>query len=1377
MASSPSATAPDQQVMSPGALGQDKITSTMTIPKLIPRKPFRTYKLQMLAYLRQFKLDHVIEDIEEHKVISSQHDSSVFSILVQSLSNDGKEKSFGTDYLDLIASCDNSGRNAWKMLVDHFTKRSFVDSISLLKKLITSKFDPAGDLKRFISNFKTLASDVESTDSDLKLGNKLLSVILLMALPSEYDPVVSAIGTMNDLSIDAMISILLSHESRIKEQRKDMVYMTKLKPGSSSFKRSRDESDETGSKKIKGKFPSQYCDYCKCYGHGTKYCFKKKEAERNGSDKGAGKSFEKPKESVSLAINKIDSDYMSFCLDSGATSHMINTISMFASISYIESDVQTANVSSQIKSLGKGTVRLSVTVSKNHKNLSKELLLHNVLYVPNLSDNIISLGVLLKEGFELVTKNSTCQLAHSKSGTLIDVCTENNIFVLYAQPVAPERVLNTSTPNSKATLTRWHQRLGHPSLSKTHQIVEVYKLPLSKEEEVNNPLTVDSPCDSCVKGKHSRKLFPNSLTRANNIIELLHSDVVGPFEVPSYLGQRYRLTIICDKSRYEWNFCLKQRSEVGLILQKHILFLNNHFLTDNLSVKVVRSDNAKEYLSKNLLSFYESKGIMYQLSVRYSPQQNGVSERKNRTVVETARTLLIDSKLPKSCWNLALDAATYLVNRLPSKSLNGKSPHEVFFNKKPALSELKRFGCLAYYQVPSETRLKLDPKSSSGIFVGYPEHHKAYKIMNSDGSIIISRDVLFVESILGVDRLQLQLPSLSEREYDDNDYDPSNEGNEDELDDDIDDIVPVVPIKTRRQRYQDRMLQQNGHLVQISSVPYQAKGSVNLQELRRMQAELQNNDQVLLAKLDVPAAPSIPVPLSYQEALQSPQCSEWKEAILSELTSIEENQTWVLVDRPSNEQINVVSSKWVFTVKENIDGSIERFKARLVARGFSQKYGVDYFDTFSPVVNKETFRFMMTIASHFDYEIHTIDVSTAFLNGRLQEDIYMDIPEGYGTSGNMNGKVLKLIKSLYGLKQAPLAWYNELEAFLISLGFIKATGIDPCLFAMNDYNNVLYILVYVDDILLIASSVNIMERFKSQFSQRFKVRDLGEISSYLKLRIHRDRNNKKIMIDQEKYIDSLLHRFDMINCKDKNTPGLPNTRLKIGSTQLDNTIPYRECVGALIHIMTNSRPDIAFSVHEVCRYFDSYTQEHWQAVKRIMRYLKATKHYKFCIDGSRALQIIGFADSSFADDDSTGRRSTTGIVFKLGNSSISWASKKQTLVSTSTAESEYVALSTASNTAIWLRNLYCFILNTNVVHPVTLYSDNNACISIATTDSVTNANKHIELRFHIIKDRITRNLINVQYVSTDKQLADIMTKHLPSPKHQEFTKELGVLSG
>ncbi|KAI3655575.1 hypothetical protein MP638_007280, partial [Amoeboaphelidium occidentale] len=470
-----------------------------------------------------------------------------------------------------------------------------------------------------------------------------------------------------------------------------------------------------------------------------------------------------------------------------------------------------------------------------------------------------------------------------------------------------------------------------------------------------------------------------------------------------------------------------------------------------------------------------------------------------------------------------------------------------------------------------------------------------------------------------------------------------------------DDIVPIIPAKSRKQRYQERIIRKDGQPTQPLTLPYQAKGSVNLQELRKINNAQTEQDQILLTKSSTASVSSISIPLSYQEAIQSSHSAEWKDAILSELTSIEENHTWVLVDRPTDEQINIVSSKWVFTIKENNDGTIERFKARLVARGFSQKFGIDYFETFSPVINKETFRFLITVACHYDYEIHTMDVSTAFLNGTLQETIFMDIPEGYGTIMNTTGKVLKLIKSLYGLKQAPLAWYNELEAFLVSVGFIKATGIDPCLFMLRDDQDVLFVLVYVDDLLLVSSSMKIMDHFKSRLSSKFKVRDLGEVSSYLKLRIQRDRMNKIIMIDQEHYISSLLKKFDMYNCKDKNTPGLPSIRLSKGKEEMDSSIPYRECVGALIHIMTNSRPDIAFSVHEVCRYFSCYTQEHWKAVKRIMRYLKTTKSYKLIIDGSHDLLLSGYSDSSFADDDASGRKSTNGIVFKLGNSTVSWS--------------------------------------------------------------------------------------------------------------------------
>jgi hypothetical protein len=477
--------------------------------------------------------------------------------------------------------------------------------------------------------------------------------------------------------------------------------------------------------------------------------------------------------------------------------------------------------------------------------------------------------------------------------------------------------------------------------------------------------------------------------------------------------------------------------------------------------------------------------------------------------------------------------------------------------------------------------------------------------------------------------------------------------------------------------------------------------------------------------------------------------------------------------------VNIVSSKWVFNIKKNLDGSIDRFKARLVARGFSQKYGVDYFDTFSPVLNKETFRFLLCIAAHCDYSIQTMDVSTAFLNGSLDTDIFMEIPEGFDVAGVNSNKVLKLKKSLYGLKQAPLAWYKELETFLLSIDFVKATGIDPCLFLLKDKELVLYLLVYVDDLLIISNSEVFSSRFKAKLQQRFKVRDLGDVDQYLKMRITRDRSRKTIMIDQQHYIESILEKFNLSNCRDKPTPGIPNSRLSVNPDDIicDSDTPYRECVGALIHLMTNTRPDISFAVHEVCRYFDKPTETHWKAVKRILRYLKATKNLKLIIDGNKPIVPVGYADASFADNDSSSRKSTTGIVFMLCGVPIVWHSKKQTLVTTSTAEAEYVAISTCSNTVVWLHNLYHFVIGHSLVEPLVLYTDNNAALTIASSDGVTNANKHIELRFHIIKDRISRSLISLKYISTDLQLADIMTKNLSTIKHKKFLKALGLISG
>jgi hypothetical protein len=279
----PPAQAAIQQVMSPVAQGNEKINSSLTIPKLMAKKPFRIFSLQINSYLRQVNLHHVIADIDDDKAVTYGDDHAVFAILVQALTIDTKDKYMNSDYLDLIADCGTSGRQAWKILNDHFTKRNFVDCISLLKKLINSTFDSRSDLKKHINNFKTLASDIEAADQDLKLGQKLLSVMLLMSLPAEYDAVVSALGTMPNLTVDSMISYLLSHESRMKDKQTSMVMVSKEKTRG-NFKRQIDNSGSGGypkqstdaNKKIKGKFPDQYCTFCKCYGHGTSYCFRKK---------------------------------------------------------------------------------------------------------------------------------------------------------------------------------------------------------------------------------------------------------------------------------------------------------------------------------------------------------------------------------------------------------------------------------------------------------------------------------------------------------------------------------------------------------------------------------------------------------------------------------------------------------------------------------------------------------------------------------------------------------------------------------------------------------------------------------------------------------------------------------------------------------------------------------------------------------------------------------------------------------------------------------------------------------------------------------------------------------------------------------------------
>jgi hypothetical protein len=482
------------------------------------------------------------------------------------------------------------------------------------------------------------------------------------------------------------------------------------------------------------------------------------------------------------------------------------------------------------------------------------------------------------------------------------------------------------------------------------------------------------------------------------------------------------------------------------------------------------------------------------------------------------------------------------------------------------------------------------------------------------------------------------------------------------------------------------------------------------------------------------------------------------------------NKTWDLVELPPGR--TAIKGKWVYKYKRN-----GTFKGRWVAKGYSQIYGIDYLDTFAPVAKWDSIRLLLSIGAMEDLEIHQMDVSTAFLNGILNEEIYVEQPEGFIKKGSER-LVCRLNKSIYGLKQAPLVWNEHLNKTLLSLNFVRCKD-DPCVYIYNDGNNSLIIAIYVDDLLIIGKLLQV-EELKKTLQSHYKMTDGGEISDLLGVQITRDRTKRIINLYQESYILKLLNRFNMDECNSMPTPMSSVDKLskdlspKTEDEKLEmKNIPYREAVGSLMYLMISSRPDIAYAMGAVSRYLDCPGKQHWHAVKRIMRYIKGTSNYCLQLGGTHnEISILGYTDADYGGDTDTGK-STSGYVFKIGHGVISWMSKKQPTVACSTTEAEYIALWEGAKHTYWLRTLL-MELGYLQTKPTIINEDNQGCLTIAKYPKINARTKHINIKFHYIRELIANKDIEVVDCRSEKMLADTMTKPLDKILFQKFRNELGI---
>lgn len=520
-------------------------------------------------------------------------------------------------------------------------------------------------------------------------------------------------------------------------------------------------------------------------------------------------------------------------------------------------------------------------------------------------------------------------------------------------------------------------------------------------------------------------------------------------------------------------------------------------------------------------------------------------------------------------------------------------------------------------------------------------------------------------------------------------------------------------------------------------------------------------------------------PINLHQILESPNKEKWINAMKDEYKSMQDNQVWELVPLP--EGIKPVGCKWIFKTKQDSGGNVERYKARLVAKGYTQKEGIDYKETFSPVSTKDSFRTIMALVAHYDLELHQMDVKTAFLNGDIEEDVYMVQPE-YFESGDSKDMVCKLKKSIYGLKQASRQWYHKFHQKIISFGF-EVNSVDDCVYHRFSGSKFIFLVLYVDDILLATNDIDLLHETKRFLSGIFEMKDLGDANFVLGIQISRDRSRGILGLSQRNYIERVLKRYGMHDCKPLETPVAKGDKFSLtqcpkGSLEIQEMqkFPYASVVGSLMYAQVCTRPDIAFITGMLGRYLSNPGMDHWKAAKRVMRYLKRTKHHALTYRRSETLEIIGYSDSDFAGCQDS-KRSTSGYVFLLAGGAISWRSAKQSLVASSTMAAEFVACFEASNQGIWLKNFVTGLrILSGIERPLKLFCDNKSAVMYSNSNMSSTKSKHIDIKFLVVKEKVQNRELSIEHLGTNSMIADPLTKALPPKVFHEHTARMGVVS-
>lgn len=1294
-------------------------------------------------------------------------------------------------HADLIASCTNA-RQAWAKLCTLYDSSNAQRLDCLLESFFN--FRPEGDIVEIVTSLQNLFIEINRELSEVGNKQQLPELVLLSRiisiLPQEYFEFKTVWESIpaKDRNIDLLTERLRLLETRLKGMNHSTVE--------------------------NGKALAVTCWGCNKQGHIRSKCPEKIKKDRkkplrrkqlqnynknentscsffcNDDEDLAGQVAQKGEYSVAKPSHL-------WLVDSGSSYHMTGLRSVFDKLEDFDGPVVKMANGAASKAIGRGNVVLVTNPSSNHCNV-KTVTLKNVILVPDLNVNLISVSQIASNNMSITfNKNSAIirTICNGRYGDIKATATrKGNTYVLDGKTKFGKSISNSINDKniSSANVGQvsclqnvsgcsdsqmlWHKRLGHLGIANMRRIKNLVQGIKFADGNFNK-------CPECIKGKMVRLSHPKvSDTRATRRNQLIVSDLCGPF-VPSHNGARYVLGFTDDYSRETFVYFLKNKNETFQKFQEFRAMVENY---TQEKICTLRTDGGGEYVSKQWIEYMKTNGIRHELSAPYCPYQNGISERLWLTLLQKTRCLLIESGLGQEYWAECLNTCVYLKNRCPTVAVKNAVPHELWTGNKVAVNHLKVFGCAAYAHVKGHVG-KLEPRAKKYVFVGYCDNMKAYRLIDLDDptKVVKSRDVSFIENeypglntrskdspltflpglqLIGTQPLveeslpTTEQPSVAESPaispsspktvVTSDDISPNRTINVTNIPDlsmyepSDETILGAEKVTTARSNYHLRP---------------RDKGSNNT-DLNQTIREDDSDEEEDASYVSAFTVSDCDVEnLTVSEALKD---HNWGTAMAQEMDAMHKNHVWDLVDLPKGRK--AIKCRWVFKCKRDNNGAVQRYKARLVAKGYSQKYLVDFDNTYAPVVKLATVRLLLAMAAHQNLEVHHLDVDSAFLYADLPNELYMNQPEGFVVKGK-EGKVVKLRKCIYGLRQSSREWNNTLKRVLLQMGYIQCKA-EPCLFYISKGDSFSAILCFVDDLLVIDGSKVRLEQVKQYLKSEFSMKDLGPVTSLLGMKIYRDSGG--IKIDQERYINDVLDRFQMLDCNTVDTPMEPGIKLEAPTqNEIIQNVPYQHLMGCLTYLAVTSRPDISNCVSRLAQFNGSHGEIHWKAAKRILRYLKGTRNYSLFYpssDKSSKLQLVAYCDADYSSN-LLDRKSFTGYIVKLGEGLISWESKKQTTVAASTAEAEYMALSDTTKEIRFLT----FILNEVngfIAEPVTIYSDSQSAISLVKNEMVNRRTKHIDVRHHFIREAAANGLIDIVHLAGSAMIADIMTKPLPAIK-------------